>query len=325
MARKSNILRNWPKYLMQWGILTALVVFISGLIPSENLSAVLQATGSLNGGTPVLQTAISIILLAAFVLFSKLFCGYICPAGTIQELIAKFRTRIRLKSVKIVNGSLADKVLRILKYAILFWGLYLTAGTDMLEAEQIHWISVAAACILTVGSLAVDMFWCRYLCPLGAISNSLKFWLWILILSAGYCLAEVLGAGIPWAYFLGAFCLTGYVLEILKTRPQMQIIHVTKNEVPCNNCGNCVRKCPYHIDLRSFHNGKVNHVDCTLCGECIAACNNAALTFGLSEPTRSKIWRLIPPVLTIILIILGIWAGCHWNSILETVIGLITR
>ena len=35
MAKKSTIVKNWPKYLLQWGVLLALIVFITGLIPSE--------------------------------------------------------------------------------------------------------------------------------------------------------------------------------------------------------------------------------------------------------------------------------------------------
>ena len=35
MAKRSTIIRNWPKYLLQWGVLAALVVFITGVVPSE--------------------------------------------------------------------------------------------------------------------------------------------------------------------------------------------------------------------------------------------------------------------------------------------------
>ena len=35
MAKKSVILKNWPKYLLQWGVLAALIVFITGIIPSK--------------------------------------------------------------------------------------------------------------------------------------------------------------------------------------------------------------------------------------------------------------------------------------------------
>ena len=31
MAKKSTVRGNWPKYLLQWGTLAALVFFLSGL------------------------------------------------------------------------------------------------------------------------------------------------------------------------------------------------------------------------------------------------------------------------------------------------------
>ena len=338
MAKRSIILRNWPKYLMQWGVLAALVAFISGLVPSEQAAAPeaycpmggLQALATYlaNDSLPCSMTSLQVMmgaaLLAAVMLLSKLFCGYLCPLGTVQDLIVKFRTRIRMKSIRIQNGSIADKILRIIKYGVLFWIFYMTVGASELFCKNIDpyyavatgfkgeltlWMSITSTCVLIVGSLAVDMFWCRYLCPLGAISNSFKFWTWILVLFAAYFAAGLLGFEIEWFWLLGAFCLVGYLLEIFHARPKYQILHVTKNEIPCNKCGVCVKKCPYHIEIRTFNNGLVNHVDCTLCGECVAACPAGALTFGVSKPTRSKIWRALPPTLTVALVALGIWAG----------------
>ena len=153
------------------------------------------------------------------------------------------------------------------------------------------------------------MFWCRYLCPLGAISNTLKFWLWIGVLFGIYYVADVLGADIPWAVLLGGFCIVGYFLEIFHSKPKLQILHVTKDDNRCNNCGLCTKKCPYHIDVKSVHSGKVSHVDCTLCGECVAACSADALNIGLCKPTRSRIWKIVPAVLTVGLIAFGMWAG----------------
>jgi ferredoxin len=70
-----------------------------------------------------------------------------------------------------------------------------------------------------------------------------------------------------------------------------------------------MKKCPYNIDIKSVHNGKIQHVDCTLCGECVAACSTNALNIGVCKPTRSKVWNIVPAILTIALIAFGIWAG----------------
>ncbi len=338
MAKRSTIIRNWPKYLLQWGVLAALIIFITGIVPSENAVdpeaycpmgglqalATYLANNSLPCSMSSLQVMMGIALVAAVVLFSKLFCAYICPLGTVQDLLGKARTAMHIKSIKVRNGSAADKILRIIKYALVFWIFYMTVNASELFCKNLDpyyavatgfkgeitlWMSIVSISVVVLGSFFVDMFWCRYLCPLGAISNTLKFWLWIGVLFGAYYVADVLGADIPWAVLLGGFCIVGYLLEIFHSKPGLQILHVTKDENACNNCGLCIKKCPYHIDIKSFHNGKVNHVDCTLCGECVAACSTGALNVGISKPSRSRILKIVPAVLTVGLIAFGMWAG----------------
>lgn len=338
MAKRSSIISNWPKYVLQWGVLVALILFLTGLIPGETAAdpeafcpmgglqafATYLAQNSLPCSMSSLQVMMGLALVAAVVLFSKLFCGYLCPLGTVQDIIKRLRVKFRIKSVKIANGSVVDKVLRIIKYALLFLIFYMTVEESELfcknldpyyavatgfQGEITLWMSIVSICVLVIGSLVVDMFWCRYLCPLGAISNSLKFWVWIGVLFGIYYAANVIGAGIPWAVLLGAFCIIGYLLEVFNARPKYQILHVLKNESACNNCGLCQKMCPYHIDLRAFHNGKINHVDCTLCGECVAACANKALNVGIKENKVGKFRKVVPALLAVALTLFGIWAG----------------
>ena len=338
MAKKSTILKNWPKYLLQWGVLVALIVFITGLIPSEEAVdpekycpmgglqalATYLANNSLPCSMSMIQIAMGIALVAAVVLFSKLFCAYICPVGTVQDLLSKARNAMHIKGIKVVNGSVLDKVLRIVKYALVFWIFYMTVNASELFCKNLDpyyaiatgfkgeitlWMSIVSISVIVLGSFFINMFWCRYLCPLGAISNSLKFWVWIGVLFGVYVVAGVLGANIPWAVLLGAFCIAGYLLEIFHAKPKLQVLHVTKDDALCNSCGLCMKKCPYNIDIKSVHNGKVQHVDCTLCGECIAACSTNALNIGVCKPTKSKVWNIVPAILTVVLIAFGIWAG----------------
>ena len=338
MAKRSTILRNWPKYLLQWGVLGALIVTITGLIPSETAAdpetycpmgglqalATYLANNSLPCSMSSLQVMMGIALVAAVVLFSKLFCAYICPLGTVQDLISKARNAMHIKDIKVRNGSVADKVLRIVKYALVFWIFYMTVNASELFCKNLDpyyaiatgfkgeitlWMSIVSISVVVLGSFLIDMFWCRYLCPLGAISNSLKFWMWIGVLFGAYYVADVIGADIPWAVLLGAFCIVGYLLEIFHSKPKLQLLHITKDDNACNNCGLCVKKCPYHIDVKSVHDGKLSHVDCTLCGECIAACSTGALNIGVRRHSKSRIWKVIPALLTVGLVAFGIWAG----------------
>ena len=338
MAKKSSIRKNWPKYVLQWGVLAALVVFLTGLIPSKEAVdpeaycpmgglqalATYLAKGSLPCSMSSLQVMMGIALVAAVVLFSKLFCAYICPVGTVQDLLSKARKALKIKGIKIASGSVLDKVLRIVKYALVFWIFYMTVNASELFCKNLDpyyaiatgfkgeitlWMSIVSISIVVLGSFLVDMFWCRYLCPLGAISNSLKFWLWIGVLFGVYYVADVLGADIPWAVLLGGFCILGYLLEILHSKPKMQLLYVMKDQNACNNCGLCEKKCPYHINIKDCRNGKIDSVDCTLCGECTAACSTGALKVGVSKGSKGGFWKFVPAVLTVILIAFGMWAG----------------
>ncbi len=250
MANRSTIVRNWPKYLLQWGVLIGLVVLLTGLIPSETAPdpekycpfgglqalATFFANNSLPCSMSCVQVMMGLALAAAVILFSKLFCAFICPLGTVQDLLKKARNTMHIKGIKIKNGSVADKIMRIFKYALLFWIFYMTMGASELfcknmdpyyavatgfKGEITLWMSITSIVLTVLGSFLVDMFWCRYICPLGAISNSLKFWLWIGVLSGVYFVAAVLGADIPWAVLLGAFCTVGYLLEILHVKPKL--------------------------------------------------------------------------------------------------------
>ena len=337
MAKKSTIISNWPKYLLQWGVLAALIVFITGIIPCKEPAdpeaycpmGGLEAltTYFVNGSLPCsmssLQIMMGIVLAAAVVLFSKLFCGYICPLGTVQDLLLKLRKSLKFKGINIKNGSIADSVLRIFKYAIVFWVFYMTATASELfcknfdpyyavatgfKGEITLWMSIIALVLFILGGLFINMFWCRYLCPLGAISNSLKFWIWIIVLFAIYYVCGLLGLNIPWFIFLGAFCILGYLLEILHRRPGLQLMYVMKNDAACTHCGLCDKNCPYGIAIDASTR-KVKSVDCTLCGECAAVCPTKALHIGACQKTSGKFWKVVPAILTVILIIIGMWIG----------------
>lgn len=338
MKNLNAIKKNWPKYLLQWGVLAALIIFLTGIVPSKEAVdpeaycpmgglqalATYLAKGSLPCSMSSLQVMMGIALVAAIVLFSKLFCAFICPVGTVQDLLSKLRNSLRIKGIKVRNGSVTDKILRIVKYALLFWIFYMTVNASELFCKNLDpyyaiatgfkgeitlWMSITSISIIVLGSFLVDMFWCRYLCPLGAISNSLKFWVWIGVLFGIYYVAGVVGADIPWAVLLGGFCILGYLLEIFHAKPKMQVLHIMKDEAACNGCGLCMKKCPYHINIRECRNGRVDSVDCTLCGDCTAVCSTGALKVGVARKAKGGIWKVVPAILTVALIAFGMWAG----------------
>ena len=192
-----KVIKNWQRYVLEWGILAALIIFIlvSNVIgerinpetycPFGGIQAFanLVSHGSLPCDMSSLQILSGIALIAAVVLFSKLFCAYLCPLGTISDLCRKLRNHFKLNPLSIQSDSLLDKALRIIKYILLFVILYGTITTGELvckkfdpyyalatgfKGELVLWMSVAMVLLLVLGSFFIDNFWCKYICPLGA-------------------------------------------------------------------------------------------------------------------------------------------------------------
>jgi polyferredoxin len=120
------------------------------------------------------------ILLA--VLFGPVFCGWICPLGTLQEWISKMGRKIFKKNYNKIIPYKYDKYLRFLRYVVLAWVIYMTAATGKIAFEAYDpfytlfnlWsseLAVSGVIILVavvVASLFVERPWCKYACPYGA-------------------------------------------------------------------------------------------------------------------------------------------------------------
>lgn len=344
MAKINTVKRNWPKYLLQWGVLLALCAFILAPVIFTKMAAAdpeeycpmggmqALATYLFRGSLPCSMSSVQIMmgfaLAAAVVLFSKLFCGFLCPVGTVEDLLGKLRRRLRIKSVCLKNGGVADSILRIVKYALLFWIFYMTMTASELFCKNLDpyyavatgfkgeitlWMSLVTVGLVVIGGFVVDRFWCRYICPLGAASNTFKFWIWSLVVFAAIWALSKADINVPLWLPLALFCVVGYVLEVFVRKPRLQALHVVRNASLCNNCGLCERECPYHISIKDF-DGKVCHVDCTLCGECCAVCAKDALHVGMGRNTRNRWWnKLIPAALAVAITLIGIALGSRFE------------
>lgn len=145
---------------------------------------------ALTGRWDMIHPAAMVILgwavLISFLL-RKSFCGWFCPVGTISELFWKIGRKMFGKNFKI--PAVVDIPLRGLKYILL--GFFLWAISTMTvdqiatfmhspyyklsDVKMLHFftrmggITFVVLWVLVFLSLLFKNFWCRYLCPYGAL------------------------------------------------------------------------------------------------------------------------------------------------------------
>ena len=161
---------------------------VEGWLPIASLMnlKVLVATGRLPSVHPA-----GVILLITFLtiswLFRKSFCSWLCPVGTLSEYLWRIGRDTFKKNWRIPR--VLDILLRALKYALLALFGYAIAGmsvagiraflegpygliADVKLLNFFRYLGVGGAItllVLAALSVFIQNFWCRYLCPYGAL------------------------------------------------------------------------------------------------------------------------------------------------------------
>ncbi len=144
----------------------------------------------LTGKIPALHPAAMFLLVtfaAMSFLFRKAFCGWLCPVGTISEYLWRAGKRIFGRNFRLPRW--VDIPLRGLKYILLGFFVWAVASmsaraidgfmrspygviADVKMLDFFRFIGTTGLIViglLAVFSLFVQNFWCRYLCPYGAL------------------------------------------------------------------------------------------------------------------------------------------------------------
>jgi polyferredoxin len=175
------------------------------------------------------------IVFALTVFLGPVFCGWVCPFGSIQEWFGKLGRKIFKKRFNRLIPYKVDRILRYLRYLVLGLIVYVTAATGTLMFANIDpyfalfnfWtseVTVAAMIILIAVlllSLVVERPFCKYACPYGAV--------------------------------LGVFNL-------------FRVFKIRRNPSTCINCKACDRTCPMNIPVST--SGAVRHHQCITCLKC---------------------------------------------------------
>jgi uncharacterized protein with FMN-binding domain/NAD-dependent dihydropyrimidine dehydrogenase PreA subunit len=135
------------------------------------------------------QVILVVAMLLITAIMGRFFCGFLCSFGSMGDLFWWIGTKLKLRRPAI--SEKADRVLKYFKYVVLIGTVLLgwTLGVSLLSGTSNPWtvfgmyatwkgwtdltglLSVGALLLLAImiGSMYIERFFCRYLCPLGAV------------------------------------------------------------------------------------------------------------------------------------------------------------
>ncbi len=214
-------------------------------------------TGTINSIHPSALVLFLIICLTALVV-KKGFCSWICPIGFLSEMMTTLHVMIFKKKINL--PAQVDLLLRSIKYLLagfFLWNIFFKMPVTSIERfiqspynrfadvkmlkffTDISTTSMIVIGILLILSIVIPYFWCRYLCPYGAVLSILSF------LSLGTIKHDA------------SFCTDCGVCEkkcpgLIKIRQNKSI-----NSSECSACMTCIKNCPEKEALKfSFFPGK---------------------------------------------------------------------
>ncbi len=323
-----------------------------------NVDPLAALVAGLAGHALCLWLVWSLLILIPTLFLGRFFCGWICPVGSLHQFLGGIRSKSMQRRTRIASNRY--KTWQTTKYFLLIAGLFAalcrssmvgwmdpfslmvrSMGLSILPAaaskkyyvvhQQHYWLSLLSAIIilaLLAMNLRITRFWCRALCPLGALLGLAARWSGLRLHKdpstcnmCRRCLISCQGGddpigGAPWRKAECHLCLNcveacphgslqfrflpsqSKVVETSLTRRKTLAAMLTGLAVvPMLRAQNLLGKSSNERLIRPP--GALHETDflsrCIRCGECIGVCPNHALQATFIEAGMEGLWS---PALT---------------------------
>lgn len=219
---------------------------VEGFLPLSALMSLrhLFESGKFSMVHPAGLVILCLILLTGLFL-KKAFCSWICPVGSFAEILARFSHRLFRRRLKLPVWL--DYPLMSLKYLLLaFFGyaifvtmtpqqisdFLVTPYNKVADIKMLYFFTHLSAfsmwtlLILTALSFVLPYFWCRYLCPYGALIGLVSLFS---VTRVSRSIPDCTNCG-----KCAAVCPSFLAVDL----------KASVNSVECTGCLECVSNCP---------------------------------------------------------------------------------
>lgn len=192
-----------------------------------------------------------VCMLLGSVFFGRIFCGWLCPMGGLQECLCSVNEKTPKQG----------------------WRNYIKI------AIWIVWIAAVIVCfVFRKQEITIDFF---YMTDHGiSITEIYNYVIYYGVIFLVLIPAVLFGKRVFCHYFcwMAPFMIIGIKIRQVLHLPGL---HVRLEEKECISCGKCNKSCPMGLNVVEL--GKGSHdlgTECIQCGSCVDHCPKKALSYG---------------------------------------------
>jgi NAD-dependent dihydropyrimidine dehydrogenase PreA subunit len=168
---------------MRWASLIGGSVYF-GIITHTMLS-IIQAAQAVIGHTPAFTSnplwwALIALTFLSTILVGRVYCGSLCPFAAVQEIL--FQLTPHKHPLKEHVTPNIDQKTRLIKYALIFVIIFICLMAGNTAAANIEpfitlftgygsKLALALLALMLIMAVFNFRFWCKYLCPVGALTS----------------------------------------------------------------------------------------------------------------------------------------------------------